>query len=90
MKTMSNTSGHYGMLQGADGAGDSRVFGLAATIAVLVVAAVVAFKMAGPEIKASLLSRLPVVATESMSATSASPSAPRAHAPRQGMALGEH
>lgn len=88
MKTMSNTSGHYGMLQGADGAGDSRVFGLAATVAVLVVAAVVAFKMAGPEIKASLLSRLPVVATESMSATSASP--PRAHAPGQGMALGEH
>lgn len=88
MKTMSNTSGHYGMLQGADSTGDLRVFGVAATIAVLMVAAVVAFKMAGPEFKASVLSHLPVAAQQSMSAQSAS--APLADAPAQGMAIGEH
>ncbi len=87
MKTMTNQSGHYGMLQGAEGAADSRVFGLAATIAVLVVSAVVAFKMAGPDFKAALLSHLPV-ATQSLSAQSAS--APRVDAPAQGMAIGEH
>ncbi|EJE50158.1 hypothetical protein PMI14_05242 [Acidovorax sp. CF316] len=89
MKSMSNTSGHYGMLQGADGAGDSRVFGVAATIAVLLVAAVVAFKMAGPEIKASVLSHLPV-ASQPLSAQSASAPSPRADTPAHGLTIGEH
>ena len=47
------------MLQGADSAGDSRVFGISAVIAVLVVSCVVAFKMAAPEIRAALASQLP-------------------------------
>lgn len=89
MKSMSNTSGHYGMLQGADAAGDSRVFGVAATIAVLMVWAVVGFKMAGPEIKAAVLSHLPVV-SQPLSAQSASAPSPRADMPAHGLAIGEH
>lgn len=87
MKTMSNTSGHYGMLQGAEGAGDARVFGLAATLAVLVVWAVVGFKMAGPEVRASVLSHLPAAA-QSLWAPSATPS--RTNASVQGMAMDGH
>lgn len=89
MKTLSNTSGNYGMLQGDDGVGDLRVFGLAATVAVLVVTAVVAFKMAGPEIKTTLMSYLPVVAQQTLAAH-ASVSAPRADAPARALVIGEH
>ncbi|MDZ7862883.1 hypothetical protein [Acidovorax sp.] len=85
MKTLSNTSGNYGMLQGADSAGDSRVFGISAVIAVLVVSCVVAFKMAAPEIKAALASQLPAATqlVSSQSAPSVDASAPRA-------VVGEH
>ncbi len=80
MKTMGNTSGKDRMLRGADSTGDPRVFGIAAVIAVLVVSCVVAFKMAAPEIKAALASRLPA-ATQFVSVQSApgmDASAPRA------------
>lgn len=40
--------------QGGDGMGDVRVFWLAAAIAILAVVAVVAFKLNGPELRASL------------------------------------
>ncbi|MBB6563170.1 hypothetical protein HNP48_005889 [Acidovorax soli] len=90
MKSMSNTSGHYGMLQGADAAGDSRVFGVAATIAVLVVWAVVGFKMAGPEIKAAVLSHLSAASQPMPAQSSASAPAPRADTPAHGLAMGEH
>ncbi len=77
MKAMGNTPGPYGMLQGADGPDDMRVFGISAVIAVLVVSVVVAFKMAAPEIKAAVLSQWPLVAQL------ASQTAPRAAAPTQ-------
>lgn len=92
MKSLSNTSGSYGSLQGADSQSDPRTFSLAATIAVLVVSAVVAFKMAGPETRASLLSQL-AVAAQSVSAQTVSVSAPvpRADAPTHtSLAIGEH
>lgn len=85
MKTISNTSGNYGMLQGADRAGDSRVFGISAVIAVLVVSCVVAFKMAAPEIKAALASQLP--ATMQFASVQ---SAPRMDASAPRAVVGEH
>lgn len=88
MKTMSNTSGGYGMLQGADGQGDSRVFSISAIVAVLVVSSVVAFKMAAPEIKAAVLDRLPIVSQFMQAQTAAS--TPHASTPVQGFMGGEH
>ncbi len=84
MKTMGHTSGSYGTLQGADSQSDPRVFGISAVLAVLVVFAVVAFKMAAPEIKAAVLSQWPAAA-QLVSQTTA----PRVDAPVQGSSLAE-
>ena len=85
MKTMGHTPGPGGMLQGADSRGDPRVFGISAVIAVLVVSVVVAFKMAGPEIKAAVLGQWPAAAQL------VSQTAPRGDAPVQAsQATGEH
>lgn len=85
MKNLGNISRSHGALQGADSQGDPRVFGVAATIAVLVVSSVVAFKMAGPDARTAMLSHLPVAA-QPMSTQSAS----RTDAPAQNLAIGEH
>lgn len=82
MKSMGNTSGPCGALHGADSQGDPRVFGISATIAVLVVFLVVAFKMAGPEIKAAVLGQWPAAA-QLVSQTAA----PQAGAPTQASSL---
>lgn len=82
MKTRGHMPGSNGTLQGADSQGDPRVFGISATIAVLVVFLVVAFKMAGPEIKAAVLDQWPAAAQlVSQTAT------PHADAPTQASSL---
>lgn len=89
MKTMSNMSGNYGALQGADSQGNPKVFGVAATIAVLVVSSVVGFKMAGPDAKAAVLNYLPV-AVQPVSMQSVSASVLRVDTPAHNLAIGEH
>ena len=90
METMNNTSGGYGMVQrGAEGPGSSWVFGISATAAVLLVTCVVAFKMAAPDIKAAVMSHLPVVSQ--FMPTLASVQAPSAQAtPAQNFMGSEH
>lgn len=82
MKTRGHTPGNNGTLQGADSQGDPRVFGISATLAVLVVLLVVAFKMAGPEIKAAVLGPWPAAAQRVSQMA-----APHADAPTQASSL---
>jgi hypothetical protein len=90
MKTMDNTSGGYAALQGAAPQGDPRVFGIAATIAVLLVSCVVAFKMVAPETRAAALRQLPSVAQWVPLPSPPGPTARASAAPAPSMVLVEH